>query len=169
MAVVELFKSFETAGVFRDNLQNAVGFRAVKLLAGNETTDDAHHIFNVLEFFCFELTEAMLVYGNTINDILLKGFCGPDAEIGGFFGIYSVADRDNGVEVIHLHLIGFSIWTSMCIFCTYSILFKFSVFENIAQMAAYNRPVDIKKLRDLCLCSPDSFIIFVDVKNDFAF
>ena len=103
MAIVKLFKSFEAAGIFRNNLQDTIGLGAVKLLASDKTTDDTHHIFDVFQLFRFELAEAMLVYGDAVYDVLLQGFCGPDAEIGGFFRVDTVADGDDGVEVVHFY------------------------------------------------------------------
>ena len=51
MAVVVFGEGFETAGVFRNDFDNAVGLARIKLVSSGKSADDSHHVFDVVEFF----------------------------------------------------------------------------------------------------------------------
>ena len=101
-AVVVLLEGLPRGAVFADDLEDAVGFAGVESLAGDEAADDAHHAFDFVEFLGVERFEATFVYRNAFGEVGPEYSGGPDAEVGGFFGVDAVADGDDGVEVIEV-------------------------------------------------------------------
>ena len=65
------------------------------------------------------LLQALVIQHKAFLDEFLQGFCCPDPELCGFGGIHPIANRDDGVEVVEICLIGFAVCGSMCKFCTY--------------------------------------------------
>ena len=59
---------------------------------------------------------------------------GPDAEIGGFFGIYTVTNRDDGVEFVEIDFtryLAFALCSNLEVFLPGSFFIKFISIINI--------------------------------------
>jgi len=72
---------------------------------------------------------------------------------------YPMADRYDDVKTIMGNLVGFTPGRSMCKFCSYLILVKFTLFKNFIDMLCNHRPFPAKQLLDLSV--PGSAILFL--------
>lgn len=79
---------------------------------------------------------------------------------------HPVAHRDNGIEIEVLHLIGFAIGSSCCIFCNNCLTRQLGVLEYVVQVARYTRFVPVEEFSKLLKTQLDSLLIGVQLNFD---
>ena len=122
-----------------------------------------------------KFSESFLIDAITLYEIFFESRCRPLTESGCLSGICPVSNskddikrvkfhRENNIKVVMLNLVCLTIISSMCKYCTYSILVKFTSLENIANMLCYHRSIHTKKLGNLSLTCPDSILSRIKLK-----
>ena len=138
------------AGVVADHLQHRPAFVIHQLLLLQRARQQAHRL---LALDAARL-EAPLVEGVARHQMLAQHPGGPLAKACGAGGIDPVADADDGVEVEVLHLIGFAVGRSCCIFCNYSLPRQLATVEDILQVPGDHRLVATKQAGQLLQAEP---------------
>lgn len=132
--IVVFAESAESGGVTSDDFEDAISFVASEFVLSHETFDDPESVANLEETLLREFAETALIDSDAVYDVVFEDFRGPDAKIGGFAGIDTVTDRDDGVEVVSFDGAGdlaLAFGLNLYIFCTSSIFFEFAFLVNV--------------------------------------
>lgn len=113
----------------------------------------AEHLFALLQTF--------IIQHEALGDELAQCSRGPDAELGGLVAVHPVADGDDGVEVVELHLAGnrpATFGPSYFHFGNSCFAAQFTRLEDVFQVFVDGRDIDAEQLRQRLLGEPDGFL-----------
>ena len=64
-----------------------------------------------------QIFQALIIQGKPFSHILFQNPGCPDTELCATFGLYTITDRDNHIQIVIFNLIGFPVRSSCCKFC----------------------------------------------------
>ena len=83
-------------------------------------------------------------------------------------GFGPLARRNHDIQVVVLNLIVFTIFRSMCKFCTNRPFLKFTFLKHIAHMPCDDRALPAEQFTHLILGQPDRFFFKTNAQLDLA-
>jgi len=89
-----------------------------------------------------------------LHQMLTQDVGGPNAELGAAQGVHPVADRDDHVQVVEVHLANLSIGGNLCIFCTGCIPWQFASLIDVTNVPDDDSPIPSEQLRHLVGIQP---------------
>lgn len=89
----------------------------------------ADRLSQVCQFLLLRV-QPLLVDRIPAHKMFAKNPSRPLAELGAALGIYPVADGQDGVQIVELYLVGFTVLRSLCKFCTNCLLIPILLIER---------------------------------------
>ena len=105
-----------------------------------------------------QLSQPALVGRIAADQMIAQHPGGPDAELRAATGVHAVADGEDHVQVIEIHLPHFTIGSNLCIFCTGCLGDQLSGSIDIADVPDDHSAVPFKQVGHLVCVQPDSFL-----------
>lgn len=90
-----------------------------------------------------------------VQEVIAQGPRRPDAEQGAPLGVDAVSDRQDGIQVEVLNLVGLAVGGSVCKLCTYCTPFQLPFLEHVAEVLRDDRSFTSEQLRHLLLAQPN--------------
>lgn len=112
------------------------------------------------------LLEPLVFHDEALDDELAEGFGGPDAELGGLVAVDPVADSDDGVEVVVLHLpdnLPVAFGANYFHFGNSCLPLQLTRLEDVLKVLVNCGHINPKQLRQGLLCQPDGLVFDEDV------
>lgn len=113
-------------GVVLHHRKHRRAFRIKQRLVGKRLLQERQR----LPDFDAALLQAFFVQGVALHEMLAQGLGRPLAELHAAPRFDAVADGDDDVEVVVIHLVGFAIGGSCCIFCNNCCALQLAFFKN---------------------------------------
>ena len=106
-----------------------------------------------------QIFQALIVQREAFSHILLQNSRCPDAELHAALRFHTVANGNDDIEIIVIHLIGFAVSGSCCEICNNCFPLQFALNENVLDMSGNGRFVSLKQLRHLVDRKPNGISI----------
>ncbi len=118
-----------------------------------------------------QISQAVLVDGVTLQDVVAKNAGRPDAKLGAAFGVDAIADGDDGIEVEELDKPGhrpLALYLNCCIICNRCRSFQLPFPENVTEMSGDHGFVPIEQRGHLVEAQPEALALQADIQTDGA-
>lgn len=136
-------------------------------LAGSDFADALEQFVKVvLAKDLLSLLQALVVEHEAFDNELPQRLGGPDAKLRGLIAVHSVADSDNGVEVVVLHFTRNRPGTLRANYFHFGSSFlpaQLAGIEDVLQVLVDGRNIDAEQFGQRFLRQPDGFILEIDV------
>ena len=112
------------------------------------------------------LLQPLVIQHEALDDELPQGLGRPDAELRGLVAVDPVADGDDGVEVVELHLardLAAALGTNYFHFGNSCLLGQLAGLEDVLQVLVDGRHLDAEQLRQRLLRQPDRLVLEEDL------
>ena len=130
----------------------------VKHLFGS--TDVADALQQLLEVAtAAQIFQAFVIQCEAFSHILLQNSRCPNAELHTTLGFHTIANGNDDIEIIVIHLIGFAVSGSCCKICNNCFSLQFALSENVFDMSGNGRFVSLKQFRHLINGKPNGISI----------
>ena len=124
------------------------------------STDIADTLQQLLEVSAAtQIFQALIIQSKTLTHILLQNFRCPNTKLHAALRLHTVTDRNDDIEIIVIHLIGFAVSGSCCKICNNCFSLQFALSENVLDMSGNGRFVSLKQLRHLVNGQPNGISI----------
>lgn len=133
-------------------------YLTVKHLFGSADVADALQQFLEIATAA-QILQALIVQRKAFSHILPQNPRCPDTELHAALGFHTVADGNDDIEIIVIHLIGFAVSGSCCKICNNCFPLQFALSENVLDMSGNGRFVTLKQLRHLVNGQPNRIAI----------
>ena len=130
----------------------------VKHLFGSADVPDALQQFFEISTAA-QIFQPFIVQCKACAHIFLQEPSRPDAKLCAAFGFDPVADRDNDIEVVIVHIVDFSICGSVGKFCPHLFLLKLTFLEDVPDVFSNDTPIALEQLGHLVDGQPDGIAI----------
>lgn len=115
--------------------------------------------------------EPRVIHGETLMDVLFQHIGGPNPELGCPFGVHSIADGDDGMEIKEV-LIASNLPPTLVLnsfhFGNSCFAGQFAFAMDICQVLGYDGNIDVKELCHPCLSQPYGLILEDGIDLDIA-
>ena len=106
-----------------------------------------------------QVFQAFVIKGKAFSHILLQNSRCPNTKLYAALRLHTVTDRNDDIEVIVIHLIGFAVSGSCCKICNNCFSLQFALSEDVLDMSGNGRFVTLKQLRHLVNGKPNGIAI----------
>ena len=106
-----------------------------------------------------QIFQALIIQSKAFSHILLQNSRCPNTKLHAALRFHTVADRNDDIEIIVIHLINFAVSGSCCKICNNFFSLQFALSENVLDMSGNGRFVTLKQLRHLVNGQPNRISI----------
>ena len=106
-----------------------------------------------------QIFQALIIQSKAFSHILLQNSRCPDAKLHTALRLHTVADRNDDIEIIVIHLISLTVSGSCCKICNNCFSLQFALSENVLDMSGNGRLVSLKQLCHLVNGQPNRIAV----------
>ena len=129
-------------------------------------TDIADTLQQLLEVStATQIFQALIIQSEALSHILLQNPRCPNTKLHAALRFHTVADRNDDIKIIVIHLISLTVSGSCCKICNNCFSLQFALSENVLDMSGNGRLVSLKQLCHLVNGQPNR----IAVKGRFNF
>ena len=136
-----------------------VDFKHLSIKHLFRSTDIADTLQQLLEVSAAQIFQALIIQSKAFSHILLQNSRCPNTKLHAALRFHTVADRNDNIEIIVIHLIGLTVSGSCCKICNNCFSLQFALSENVLDMSGNSRFVTLKQLRHLVNGQPNRIAI----------
>ena len=131
---------------------------SIKHLLGSADVADAFQ--QLLEVSAAaQIFQALIIQSKALSHILLQNPRCPNTKLHAVLRFHTVADRNDDIKIIVIHLIGLAVSGSCCKICNNCFSLQFALSENVLDMSGNGRLVSLKQLRHLVNGQPNRIAV----------
>ena len=127
------------------------------LLGSADITDTLQQLLEVSA--AAQIFQALIIQSKALSHILLQNPRCPNTKLHAALRFHTVADRNDDIKIIVIHLISLTVSGSCCKICNNCFSLQFALSENVLDMSGNSRFVTLKQLRHLVNGQPNGISI----------